>query len=83
MNEQKKLLRQIQVYCFAIVEVTLYLDGHPCDRDALEYYNKYNAHLSELKHKYESKYGPLTANGNNGCTWRWVEGPWPWEYEAN
>ena len=83
MNEQKKLLKQIQIYSFAVVETTLYLDGHPCDKRALAYYNKYNGMLAELKAKYESKYGPLTSFSNTECTWKWVDGPWPWEYEAN
>ena len=58
MNEQKKLFRQIQIYSFAVYETALYLDGYPCDRRALEYYEKYNCRLTELKDKYEKKYGP-------------------------
>ena len=83
MNEQKKLFRMIQDVSFAVYEAVLYLDGHPSNRQALEYYNKYNSKLAELTDIYESKYGPLTFKGN-GCTdkWKWVDTPWPWEYES-
>lgn len=82
MCEQKKLFRQIQVYSFAVYEAILYLDGHPSDKRALEYYKKYNTKLSDLKKKYEEKYGPLTAFGNESATWNWTESAWPWEYDS-
>ena len=44
MNEQRKLMRQIQVFSFAVYEAALYLDGHPCDKRAIEYYNEDRKH---------------------------------------
>ena len=82
MNDQRKLFRQIQVFSFAVYEAALYLDGHPCDKRAIEYYNKYNSRLLELKDRYEKSFGPLTINGNDGCKWKWTEAPWPWEYDS-
>lgn len=83
MNEQKKLFRQIQVFSFAVYEAALYLDGHPCDKKAIEYYDKYNKKLLELRDRYEKNYGPMTINGNFDCKWKWTDSPWPWEYESN
>ncbi|MBR6808121.1 MAG: spore coat protein CotJB [Clostridia bacterium] len=82
MTEQKILFRQIQLYKFAVHETILYLDGHPCDKKALEFYKKYNCKLSEMKKAYEDKYGPLTSFGNLQGTWKWVECPWPWEIDS-
>ena len=82
MTEQKKLFKQIQIYGFAVHETVLYLDGHPCDKKALEFYRKYSCKLKELKNVYENKYGPLTPFGNSHDTWKWTEYPWPWEIES-
>lgn len=84
MCERKKLFKQIQIYSFAVYEAALYLDGHPKDRRALEYYHKKNEILSELCAKYEKLYGPLTIQGNE-CEdeWKWTSSPWPWEYESD
>ena len=84
MNDRKKLLKQIQIYSFAVYEAALYLDGHPKNRRALEYYRKKKEILSELYVKYEKLYGPLTITGN-ACEdeWKWVSTPWPWEYDCD
>ena len=38
-NEQEKLLHDIGVLDFVVIELSLYLDTHPTDRNAMEYYN--------------------------------------------
>lgn len=80
MNEQKKLMRMIQNYSFAVTEAVLYLDTHPHCQKALRFYNKYRRMYDETVKKYEQNFGPLTMYGNE-CEdhWRWVEEPWPWE----
>ncbi len=80
MNERDHLLQEIRKLSFAITEVNLYLDSHPCDRDALAYYHKHNDMKTEAVRAYESKYGPLTVKGNESeSVWQWVCTPWPWE----
>lgn len=83
MNDQKKLYKLIQTYSFVIYETALYLDSHPTCRKALEHYNKYREKLAEATRMYEESYGPMTIMGQNAChdSWRWVETPWPWEYD--
>lgn len=80
MNDEKKLMRQLQVFSFALYEAALYLDAHPNDKRALEYYAAHQRKLSELKARYERQYGPLTYNSYAGGAWKWSRGPWPWEY---
>lgn len=83
MNEQAKLFRRIQILNFCIIDTALFLDTHPCDKKALEHYEKNNELLKELAHEYEDKYGPLTMFGVSCDTWSWYCAPWPWELEAN
>lgn len=83
-KDKTALLGAIRQYDFAVVEANLFLDTHPCDREAIAYYNKYNCLLQEATAAYEKHYGPLTVRGGTGDDrWSWVEGPWPWEYSAN
>ncbi|WMC92739.1 spore coat protein CotJB [Kineothrix sp. MB12-C1] len=39
--EQENMLHNIGVIDFVTVEMTLYLDTHPMDREAMEYFNHY------------------------------------------
>lgn len=83
-NNRSKLLRKIQHHGFALVEANLYLDGHPYCTKALEYYNRQKALYDKYVAEYEETYGPLTAHSGAGCdSWKWIQGPWPWEREAN
>ena len=82
MNERKRIFKQIQVYDFAVHEAILYLNGHPNDKKALDFYKRHNAKLKELTSVYEKKYGPLTAFSNEVDTWQWTECAWPWEYDS-
>ena len=42
MNGKEKLLYDIGVVSFVVVDLGLYLDTHPTDCKAMEYYNHYN-----------------------------------------
>lgn len=84
MNEHDKLLKRIQAEDFSVYEAVLYLDGHPCDENALEFYAQHMETLKALKLEYRQNYGPLTIYGNEDSScWQWVNTPWPWEKEAN
>lgn len=75
-----QLMKQLTEASFAVDDVLIYLDTHPCDQAALDYYHYCVALRQEAKAAYESMYGPLTKDGVE-CKdyWTWVEGPWPWE----
>ena len=77
---KKKLLKEIKQIDFVLKDLNLFLDTHPCHREALEMYNKYEKKSRQLTYEYEKSFGPLTPSaGNNGETWDWIKGPWPWE----
>ena len=84
MSDRTRLANRIKAVDFALYELVLYLDAYPCERRALALYEKYRKTAEMLKAEYNRKYGPLTAfeNSDPHC-WQWVEGPWPWEKEAN
>ncbi len=79
-NNCGDLLYQVQMYGFVLDEARLFLDTHPNNQMALEYYKKYSELYREAVSAYEASCGPLTANSQAsvGETWRWIEGGWPW-----
>ena len=81
-DNRAKLLRRVQIACFAAHEAKLYLDSHPGDTEAYAYFRRWTDTAAEATASYEAAYGPLTAEASN-TDWDWVSGPWPWDYEAN
>lgn len=75
------LLKEIQAYEFAAIDLNLFLDTHPNEQRALVDYNALTHHLNMLKSQYEQLYGPLVVFGfaPSQYPWQWTEGPWPWE----
>lgn len=78
MNREA-MLKRVQVADFALYEARLFLDTHPTDKTALEYYKKHMAQAQAAKKEYEAKFGPLQAEDNDSGTWDWISDPWPWE----
>ena len=76
------LMRQLQAAGFAVDDVKLYLDTHPCDPAAMDFYKRHQALRDRAAAEYVANVGPLTAE-NVPCDrqWTWTEGPWPWEGE--
>ncbi len=81
-NNQEKLFRDIQIVSFAIDDIKLFLDTHPDNADALNYFRHYRNIMETMVEKYTQLYGPLTVNDTKAeITWEWVQTPWPWELE--
>ena len=81
MIVNKELLKnELREIGFTLWELHLYLDTHPEDRAALAEYNMCaNKHKAALEH-YERMFGSLEAvRGDNEDSWKWIQGPWPWE----
>lgn len=81
---QQQLLCKIRAYSFALLELNLYLDTHPCDAEALAKLEEYRAEKMDLIQQYEAQFGPyiLTVHDvHNDCCWSWLNSPWPWDYE--
>ncbi len=81
MNKQKECLRQIQELGFVLVELNLFLDTHPDDKQARDLYNKYSEELDSLRKKYNEMFGPTMNFGlcPTGDSFSWINSPWPWE----
>mgnify|MGYP003397964269 CR=1 FL=1 len=79
-NEQKMMLRRLSSTHFALVELNIFLDTHPNNKDALNMFNAYNKKYTRQLNEYQEKYGPITAKNNYDNTdWNWINGPWPWD----
>ncbi|MBQ2676477.1 MAG: spore coat protein CotJB [Clostridia bacterium] len=83
MSEKEKLLKNVRMYKFAMIEAGMFLDTHPNDKEALEYFRKNKALAEKATEEYEKRFGPLTLRGagEKERSWDWVKGPWPWEGE--
>lgn len=79
---KEQMLKKIYEVSFAVDDIILFLDTHPCDDEALEYFNRQVEIRQKLLKEYAKYYGPLTldtANLNENGKWQWVLQPWPWE----
>lgn len=76
---RRALLRQLQALDFALQDTILYLDTHPDDPKALEYYRDIRARAAETRRMFEMLCGPLEAQNAAGRSWEWINMPWPWE----
>jgi len=82
LNEQYYgMLEELQQLDFALVELTLYLDTHPNDMQALQQFNQLAQQRQQCAHRFESCYGPLLQFGHSFSRypWQWAEPPWPWQ----
>ena len=67
---------------FAVDDVKLYLDTHPRDQEALDFFYEYNKKRNQLLKEYAKYYGPLTVDtAVPSCSdrWNWIQEPWPWQ----
>lgn len=79
---KEDLLNQINEISFAVYDTLLYLDTHPEDQEALEYYREMQSKRNAAAAEYGERFGPLTIDCSsataNNC-WQWAQQPWPWE----
>ena len=79
---RRQLMDHINQVSFAVDEVKLYLDTHPCDREALAYFREMSRKRNHALKEYAAAYGPLTVDtAEESCTerWNWINEPWPWQ----
>lgn len=84
MNENTNLLlKRIDEASFAMDDVVLYLDTHPDDRDALNFYHYVVGLRKEAMDAYEAQCGPLMPDAvKDNAYWTWLTEKWPWEGEV-
>ena len=79
---RQELMSEIQQLDFAATELTLFLDTHPNDEDALSMFVKVASALKSLKHDYATKYGPIyVTDSSDNAPFDWVApaNNWPWQ----
>ena len=88
-ENSSQLLCQIQQVSFVLDDLTLYLDMHSEDGQALAMYQEKLAVRDQLKKEFAQKFYPLTrdcvaycqgqagVHGNHAFCWQ--DGPMPWE----
>ncbi|MEJ8544537.1 spore coat protein CotJB [Brevibacillus borstelensis] len=76
-----QLLHELQALDFVLVELTLYLDTHSNDADALQQFNQISEERWKVACEFEASYGPLLQFGLSfsGYPWQWIDTPWPWQ----
>ncbi len=84
MNERKKALMRVQTFGFALDEAVLFLDTHPNDAQALEYYHEKLKMYNDAVAFYIKTFGPLEfTQVQKGHGWTWAKDCLPWEDECN
>lgn len=74
------LLKRVYEVSFAMDDVVLYLDTHPEDREALNFYHYVSNLRRQAVEAYEAQCGPLMFDQvQDENYWSWVNDPWPWE----
>lgn len=81
---RESLLKQLMALDFMAVDLQLYLNTHPNDKNALMRYNSIVSQAHMLRHAYENLYGPLSSfRSFSKYPWQWINDPWPWSYQFN
>ena len=80
MSNEEKMLFDIGTIDFVIVDLAEYLDTHPYDRGAMEYFNYYCRMKNQMCREFSLKYYPLTKDmAESSKEWRWGAAKLPWE----
>ena len=78
--KQKELYEWIMMLGFCAVDMMLYLDTHPDDEEALNYFNQCTALYNAAKQSYQEQFGQLNAfSEQERSSWDWNTAPMPWE----
>ena len=77
---QKELYEWIMMLGFCAVDMMLYLDTHPDDEEALNYFNQCNTLYNAAKQSYQEQFGLLNAfSEQERFFWFLNTAPMPWE----
>ena len=81
--EREHLLGQIFLTSFYLDDLTLFLDTHPQDGDALKCFQEKNTQRKALKQQFAEKFYPLTRDCvcclDKDTEFGWTKGHMPWE----
>lgn len=79
-----EMLQRLSALDFYIIDLHLYLNTHPDDREAIQKYNAVVKEAKDLREQYEQQFGMLSSQfSTSKYPWQWIEDPWPWQYKFN
>lgn len=81
-NDMNRMLKDIGIVDFILVDLMLYLDTHPHDQAALNYFNHYSKIKSKMVHDFSVTYYPLVKEyneSNKEFRWNSPNTPLAWE----
>lgn len=82
-QEKSLLLRDISIVDFVLVDLIEYLDTHPHDCKALDYFIYYSRIKKQLMQEFADKFYPLSPYlSTDQNEWSWGLAPLPWEGEC-
>lgn len=82
-QEGMRMLNDISIVDFVLVDLSLYLDTHPFDQKAMEYFNHYVRIKNKMSRDFSMRFFPLTKDlAESNKEWRWGAAPLPWEGEC-
>jgi len=77
-NDRDRVLLDVQMYGFYLIDLGLYLDTHPNDERALRLFNETREKYYKRVADFERMYYPLSAfHSNKNNTYEWLEGKFP------
>jgi len=81
-NNRFEKLMEVQKWDFAVLEAALFLDNHPADKVATEWFFYFQSFAKKAREEFENIFGPLQFCEQRGTDfWEWAKGPWPWEVD--
>ena len=79
-SECARMLKDIGIISFVMVELGLYLDTHPGDQEAMEYFQHYRRLYNRMTADFSERFYPLNmATDDDTQKWTWALAPMPWE----
>ncbi len=82
MNRDE-MLQRLSALDFYTLDLHLYLNTHPDDKEAIQKYNAVVKEAKTLREQYEQQYGLLSQFSPSRTPWQWIDDPWPWQKQFN
>ena len=79
--DRDEALSRLTALDFMALDMALYLDTHPTDKEAIAIYNEILSQANEARMIYEQNYGPLCSyrSFSNADMFKWCDNPWAWQ----
>ncbi len=84
-NKRDSILNRLTMLDFMAVDLHLYLNTHPNDKEVIEKYNEIIKEAEEVRYEYEKNFAPLCSfrSASSEHHFNWINNPWPWSRKFN